>query len=131
MDGWNKMPKLQEMKVDKMKSMTEKLECAEPIINDFLSLMGQNKSACTKSAISSNCYLTENKEKAIVWIARIACAAGLGLKREDLLNLINEYVNDSKSDDLALPVTMEMVTHIIQNNENSLGAISASSLDPK
>jgi len=85
-----------------MKSMMEKLECTELISNDFLSLMGQNKSACTKSAISSNHYLTENEEKAIVWIAKMACTAGLGLTREDLLNLINEYVNDGKSNNLAM-----------------------------
>jgi len=114
-----------------MKSMMEKLECTELISNDFLSLMGQNKSACTKSAISCNCYLKENEEKAIVWIAKIACTVGLGLTREDLLNLINEYVNDGKSDNSAMLVTMETVTRIIRNNENSLGAISASSLDPK
>jgi len=131
MDSWNKMPKLQEIKLDKTKSVTEKLECAEPIINEFLHSIGQNKSARTKSAISSNRYLTENEEKAIVWIAKIACAAGLGLTREDLLNIINEYVNDGKTDNLAMLVTMEMVTRIIHNNENSLGCISASSLDPK
>jgi len=131
MDSWNKMPKLQEIKLDKTKSMTEKLECAEPIINDFLHSIGQNRSTHTKSATSANHYLKDNEEKAIVWIAKIACAAGLGLKREDLLNITNEYVNDGKTDDLAMLVTMEMVTHIIHNNENSLGCISASSLDPK
>jgi len=109
-DSWNKMPKLQEIKLDKLKSTSEKLECAEPIINDFLNLIGQNKSACTKSTTSANRFLTENEEKAIVCIAKIACAAGLGLTREDLLNMINEYVNDGKSDDSAMRVTMEMVT---------------------
>jgi len=74
-----------------LKSTSEKLECAEPIINDFLNSIGQNKSACTKSATSADRFLTENEEKAIVWIAKIACAAGLGLTREDLLNIINEY----------------------------------------
>jgi len=115
------MPKLQEIKLDKMKSTTEKLECAEPrIINDFLSSMCENKSARTKSATSANRYLTDNEEKAIVWIAKIACAAGLGLTREDLLNMINEYVNDGKSDNSSIHVTMEMVSRIIRNNESSL-----------
>jgi len=114
-----------------MKSMTEKPECTEPIISDFLSAMCENKSARIKHASSANRYLTDNEEKAIVWIAKIACAAGLGLTREDLLNMINEYVNDGKSDNSSIHITMEMVPHIIQNNENSLGAISASSLDPK
>jgi len=131
MNSWNKMPKLQEIKLDKTKSMMERLECREPIINVFLHSIGQNKSTHTKSATSANCYLMDNEEKAIVWIAKIACAAGLGLTREDLLNIINDYVNDGKTDNLAMLVTMEMVTRIIHNNENSLGCISASSLDQK
>jgi len=130
-DSWNKIPKLQEIKMDKMKTMTEKLECAEPIINDFLCLIDRNKSERAKSATSANRYLTENEEMAIVWIAKITCAAGLGLTREDLLNLIDGYVNDGKSGDSVMHVTMETVTRIIRNNENNLGAISASSLDPK
>jgi len=50
----------------------------------------------------------------------------------DKLNIINNYVNDHIGRvDLNLHVTMEMVTHIIWKNGNHLGAISASSLDPK
>jgi len=131
MDSWKKMPKLQELKDDATKMMTEKLDSAEPIINNFLSLFGESKCSRTKNAISAIRYLTDNEEQAIVWIAKIACAAGLGLTRDDLLTMINDYVNDGKEDDSAIQVTMEMVTRIIRKNENHLGAISASSLDPK
>ena len=131
MDSWKKMPKLQTLKVDCSMTMTEKLECAEPIINNFLSSFGDSKCSRTKNATSANRYLTDNEEQAIVWIAKIACAAGLGLTRDDLLSMINDYVNDGKVDDDAVHVTMEMVTCIILKNENHLGAISASSLDPK
>jgi len=125
------MPKLQELKIDTTKSTAEKLECAEPIVNNFLALMSQNKCYWTKNATSANRYLTDNEEQAIVCFAKIACAAGLGLTREDLLNIINDYVNDGKTDDAAMHVTMEMVTCIIQKNEIHLGAISASLLNPK
>jgi len=130
MDSWKKMPKLQELKDDATKTMTEKLDSAEPIINNFLSLFGESKCSHTKNANSANRYLTDNEEQAIVWIAKIACAAGLGLTRDDLLTMINDYVNDGKEDDSAIQVTMEMVTRIIRKNENHLGAISASLLDP-
>jgi len=125
------MPKLQELKIDVTKSKTEKLDCTEPIIDNFLTLISENKCSQTKNATYANCYLTDNEEQAIVWIAKIACATGLGLTREDLLNMIDNYVNDHRGDDMAVHVTMEMVTHIIQKNENHLGSISASSLDPK
>jgi len=131
MDCWKKMPKLKEIKLDTTMSNTKKIECSEPIIDSFLISIGESKIARTKSAFSANRLLTDNEEKAIVSIAKIACAAGLGLTREDLLNMINDYVNDGKAPDSAMPVTMEMVTRIIQNNENYLGAASASSLDPK
>ncbi len=131
MDSWKKMPKLQALKLDSTMTTMEKLECAEPIINNFLSSFGESKCVRTKNATSARRYLTDNEEQAIVWIAKIACAAGLGLTREDLLNMINDYVNDSKEDDATMHVTMEMVTRIILKNENHLGAISASSLDPK
>jgi len=131
MDSWKKMPKLQALKVDATMTTTEKLECAEPIINNFLSSFGKSKCSRTKNAISANRYLTDNEEQAIVWIAKIACATGLGLTRDDLLSMINDYVNDGKEDDDAMHITMEMVTRIIKNNENHLGAISASLLDPK
>jgi len=32
MDSWKKMPKLQELRIDATKLKTEKLDCAEPII---------------------------------------------------------------------------------------------------
>jgi len=79
------MPKLQELKIDVTKSKTEKLDCTEPIIDNFLTLISENKCSCTKNATYANCYLTDNEEQAIVWIAKIACATGLGLTREDLL----------------------------------------------
>jgi len=41
------------------------------------------------------------------------------------------FVNGGKRDDATIHVTMEMVTCMILKNENQLGAISASSLDPK
>jgi len=130
-DSWKKMPKLQELKIDTTKLTAEKLECAEPIVNNFLALMSQNKCYRTKNATSANWYLTDNEEQAIVCFAKIACAACLGLTREDLLNIINDYVNDGNTGDAAMHVTMEMVTRIIRKNENHLGAISASSFNPK
>jgi len=125
------MPKLQELKINTTKSTAEKLECAEPIVNNFLALMSQNKCYQTKNATSANWYLTDNEEQAIVCFAKIACATCLGLMREDLINMINNYVNDGSTDDAAMHVTMEMVTRIIQKNENHLGTISTSLLDPK
>jgi len=53
-------------------------------MNDFFEFDGSNKSAHTISATSANCYLTDNEEKANVWIAKTACTAGLSLIREDL-----------------------------------------------
>jgi len=90
------MPKLQELKLDATKTTREKLDCAEPIINNFFSLFGESKCSCTKNVSSANRYLTDNEEQAIVWIAKIICAAGLGLMRDDLLNMINDYVNVAK-----------------------------------
>ena len=60
------------------------MECTEPRMNDFFEFDGSNKSAHTISATSANCYLTDNEEKANVWIAKTACTAGLSLIREDL-----------------------------------------------
>jgi len=130
-ESWKKMPKLQELKIDSSKSTTEKLDCAEPIVNNFLASIDENKCSRIKNATSATHYLTDNKEQAIVWFAKIACATGLGLTREDLLNIINDYVNDHTGDDSSLHVTMEMVIRIIRKNENHLGAFSASLLDPK
>jgi len=66
----------------------------------------------------------DHEEQATVWIAKIACATGLGLMRDDLLTMINDYVNDNRGNDSAMHVTKEMVTQIIRKNENHLGAIS-------
>jgi len=90
MDSWKKMPKLQTLKVDCSMMTMEKLECAEPIINNFLSSFGDSKCSRTKNATSANRYLADNEEQAIVWIAKIACTAGLGLTRDDLLSMIND-----------------------------------------
>jgi len=83
-DSWKKMPKLQELKIDTTKSTAEKLECTEPIVNNFLAPMSQNKCYWTKNATSANRYQPDNEEQAIVYFAKIVCTTGLGLMRESI-----------------------------------------------
>jgi hypothetical protein len=106
------------------------LVIAKDKIESFVAKVKKNSSARIALAIQSRRYLTEQEEKGLVHLALTLGKSGMGIDRDELLQIVNEMLNLDLDDREREEATEKTVRCILERHPELMKLVNSGGLDP-
>lgn len=103
---------------------------AEAVVNNYVEDLNKSKKNRTGQAIQSNRFLADKEEESITNLVVMLSSMGLGLTKNDLLNIIGCYVNLDEDEHQSIGVSDRIFQDLKKKHSDKLKVVSAGSLDP-
>jgi hypothetical protein len=124
--------KIQESGVKALRGLTPKPPDQDALdkIREYMGSSNSNKHSRTSKASTSNRFLTDNEELAIVQLVRLLGNMGGGITTAEFMDLIDEYTQMDMDDRERQPCSEAVVRLILKKYEDLVKIVDAGSLDP-
>jgi hypothetical protein len=99
-------------------------------VNCYVKELTQSKSDRAKIPSRANSYLTRNEELCIVQVVVLLAGMGHGVSKDDVIELIDEYVNLDEDVRQRVATTENVFRKMRQRHPTIMKIVSAGSLDP-
>ena len=102
----------------------------EKVVGVYLQEQKVAKSARTGNGGESLRYMTDKEEEAIVNLCCTLACMGYGVSKDDIIQLINEYINLDEPDETRISVSEKIYRTMRSRHPKLLKLVFAGSLDP-